>query len=178
MPLAIMEDVKSVIGPDASRLLAEIRKTLSKDGIKAYIVGGFVRDVLLGRRTADIDVAVAGDALAIAPAAAAALGGKCVPLDPENGVARVVLPGGKWEVDFTTLGGDIGNDLARRDFTINAIALALEEAKGAVDKGSLIDPFHGLDDLGRRLVKAVSDGVFRSDPARLVRALRLSAELV
>jgi poly(A) polymerase len=172
-----MEDVKSVIGPDASRLLAEIRRILSEKGVRAYIVGGFVRDVLLGRVTGDIDIALSGDALTIADKIARGLGAKCVPLDTENGVARVIPPDKRWEIDFTTLNGDIGNDLARRDFTIDALAVSLDDVSEKMDTGSIIDPFNGMNDLQRKMVRAVGDNIFRSDPVRLLRAVRLSAEL-
>jgi poly(A) polymerase len=173
-----MEDVKLVIKPDASRLLTKISRFLSEEGIPAFLVGGFVRDMLLGRDTADIDIAVTADALAIAPGLAIALGGKYIPLDEENGVGRVALPDIKWQIDFTTLKGDIEQDLARRDFTIDAMAIELgKKFENVLDTGNLIDPFNGRSDLRRRLVRAASSTVFAADAARLIRAVRLAAEL-
>ena len=169
-----MEDSKLVVKPEASRLLAKISRFLSEEGIGAYLVGGFVRDMLLLRDTADIDIAVDADALETAGKAAAVLDGKCIPLDDENGVARVVLPGGKWQIDFATLQGDIENDLANRDFTIDAMAIGLETG---LDIKNIIDPFNGREDLDRGLVRAVSDAVFKADAARLIRAVRIAAEL-
>jgi poly(A) polymerase len=172
-----MED-STIIKPAASRLLAGISRHLAEEGITAYLVGGFVRDTLLGRDTDDIDIAVNADALATASALAGALGGKYVPLDEENGVGRVVLPETKWHVDFAALQGDIGQDMARRDFTIDAMALELNQGTEAgLDTGNLIDPFHGRDDLRRGIIRAVGPAVFTSDAVRLLRAVRFAAEL-
>jgi poly(A) polymerase len=173
-----MDNFKLVIEPDASRLLTQISRFLADKDIPAFIVGGFVRDILLGRATADIDIAVAADALEIAREVAAALDASYVQLDDINRVGRVVLPDKKWQVDFTTLKGDIGQDLSRRDFTINAMAIRLDKSlETAIDIGNIIDPFDGRADLRRRLVRAVEDTVFEADAARLVRAVRLAAEL-
>ncbi|MBN1176912.1 MAG: CCA tRNA nucleotidyltransferase [Dehalococcoidales bacterium] len=173
-----MENLRLVVKPEASRLLAKISRFLSKEGIGAYLVGGFVRDMLLVRDTADIDIAVAADAPATAGKVANVLDGKCIPLDEENGVARIVLPESKWQIDFTTLQGDIENDLANRDFTIDAMAIGLEaDFTAAIDPAGLIDPFNGREDLDRGMVKAVSDTVFEADAARLIRAVRIAAEL-
>ena len=169
-----MEEKKLAIEPAASRLLNEISRLLAKKHIPAYIVGGFIRDTLLGHTTADIDIAVDADALAVAVAIADALEGKSVPLDDVNLIGRVILPDSKWQIDFSTLQGDIQQDLARRDFTIDAMALEL----GAdFNIKNIIDPFHGQDDLRRRSIKAVSDDVFKQDAVRLLRAVRLAAEL-
>ena len=162
------------IEPAASRLLNEISRLLTKKHIPAYIVGGFVRDTLLGRTTADIDIAVDADALVIATDIADALDAKFVALDDVNLVGRVIMPEGKWQIDFSTLQGDIHDDLARRDFTIDAMALEL----GAdFEYKNIIDPFHGQDDLHHRLIKAVSKTTFKEDAVRLLRAVRLAAEL-
>jgi poly(A) polymerase len=174
----VMEDVKLVIKPDASRLLTEIARFLAEKGIPAYVVGGFLRDALLKRDTVDIDITVAADALSVSREVAGALGGKYVTLDETNGVGRVVLPDKKWQIDFTTLKGDIDSDLAQRDFTIDAMALRLDEKiDTALGAGRLIDPFDGRDDLSRGVVRVVSETAFTADAARLLRAVRLAAEL-
>jgi len=177
----VMPDLKFFIAPDASLLLGRVSHLLTGQGVKAYLTGGLVRDMLLGRETADIDIAVAADALAVASRAAAALDGRYVPLDETTRVGRVVLAsserGERYELDFTTIEGDIEPDLARRDFTVNAMAVDLEEFVRQPESPNLIDPFHGLDDLHRGVIRAVSEEAFPSDPARLLRAVRLSAEL-
>ncbi|OGO30558.1 MAG: hypothetical protein A2Z29_11305 [Chloroflexi bacterium RBG_16_56_11] len=172
-----MESVRLVVKPAASRLISKVSRLLTEEGTAAYLVGGFVRDILLGRDTADIDIAIAGDATGVARRMAAALGGKYIPLDEQNGVYRVVPPDSKWQIDFTRLEGDIRHDLRRRDFTINAMALALDNRGGPVTAEGLIDPCQGLEDLRRRELKAVRDGAFRADAARLLRAVRIAAEL-
>jgi len=164
---------------EAVPLLTRVRDLLSAAGTQAYLVGGYLRDALLGEETQDIDIAVAADALEVARAIAGQLGGKYVVLDESAGVARVVLPSDdsterRWYVDFSTLQGDIRADLQRRDFTIDAMALNLNSLGNDVD--ALIDPFHGAEDLNRRLVRAVSPLVFRDDPVRLIRGPRLAAQ--
>ena len=165
----------------ATSPLSEVSQFLSQRSIQSYLVGGYVRDLLLGRVTADIDIAVAASALEVAREAATVLGGKYVLLDEAHQVARVVLTdeaapqGGKWYLDFSTLQGTIEQDLARRDFTIDAMALGL--TLQGEDGLQLIDPFAGRQDLERRLIRAVSRDVFQQDAIRLLRAMRLAAWL-
>jgi len=157
---------------------------LAERGIESYLVGGFVRDVLLGRDTADIDIALGQDALEVAPQVATALGGKYVLLDRVNRVGRVVLADEgatssrfQLEFDFSTLIGSIEQDLARRDFTIDAMAVNLSQLRGEAFVAQIIDPFHGLGDLRQNIVRVVAETAFTSDAARLLRAVRLAAEL-
>lgn len=173
--------MKLVITPEASGLLTRISRILAEQGIQSYLVGGFVRDMMLGRATADIDIAVDANALKVASAMAEALGGRYVPLDKENGVGRVVLnshAAGKWDIDFATLQGGIREDLARRDFTIDAMAMELNGETGTIlGIDDVIDPFRGQDDLEGGVIRSVSQNAFRDDPARLLRGIRLAAEL-
>ena len=176
-------DLKLVIESKASLLLAEASRFLTEQNVEWYVVGGFVRDLLLGRATADIDIAVAADALKIAQQVAGALGGKYVLLDKANRLGRVVLAdeaapsAGQRVLDFTTFEGNIERDLIRRDFTIDAMAVELQElARDHIDV-QLIDPFNGQADLQQGVVRAVTDETFTSDAVRLLRAVRLAAEL-
>lgn len=167
------------IRPEAARLLTQISRLLAAGNIRAYIVGGFVRDTLLERATADVDIGVGADALELARYIAASLEASYVPLDDINQVGRVVLPGNKWYLDFSTLKGKtIEEDLARRDFTINAMAYPLDEniSSGMVME-NIIDPFQGRTNLEHRNLKALNGNVFKDDAARLLRALRIAAEL-
>jgi poly(A) polymerase len=174
--------LKLFIELGTSSLLTAVNDFLSGEGIKSYLVGGFVRDVLLRRDTADIDIAVAADAVEIAPQVANALGGKFVLLDEVNRVGRVVVRdkkapyGGQWQLDFSTFQGSIEQDLAQRDFTIDAIAVDLGELTKDYDV-PLIDPFDGWVDLQNGVIRTVSETAFQSDAARLLRAVRLAAEL-
>jgi putative nucleotidyltransferase with HDIG domain len=135
----------------------------------AYLVGGLVRDQLLGRAVKrDIDLAIDGDASGLARAFADQHGGAFYLMDAEHDVARVIL--GDTYIDFAALRGDVRSDLATRDFTINAMARQIGSEE-------LLDPFHGQHDLREKQIRAVSQTVFRDDPVRLLRALRLSGEL-
>ncbi|NQT31029.1 MAG: CCA tRNA nucleotidyltransferase [Deltaproteobacteria bacterium] len=172
--------MKLSIETGTSSLLATVNNLLAEQGIKSYLVGGFIRDALLKRETADIDIALAADALKIAPGIADALGGRFVRLDEANKMGRVVVEkkapsGGRWQLDFSAFEGSIEQDLGRRDFTIDAMAVDLGEL--TKDDIQLIDPFNGRADLKDKIIRAVSGTVFSSDAARLLRAVRLAAEL-
>ena len=137
---------------------------------EAWIVGGAVRDELLGRPIVDVDVACA-DPRTAAHAYAARFGGAPFPLSEQHGAWRVATPDEILTVDFTPLPeGGIDADLASRDFTFNAIARRV----GGTD---MLDPLDGRGDLDRSVVRAVSEPVFRNDPLRLLRAVRFEDEL-
>lgn len=173
------KDLGLCIESRALPLLTRVKDFLAERGVTAYLAGGFVRDALLKRDTADIDIALTADALKIAPEVAIALGGKYVLLDEVNRVGRVVVGApptrDHWWLDLTTVEDDIEHDLGRRDFTINAIAVDLAElGKGYIQ---VIDPFNGRDDLRRGIIRVVAETAFVSDAVRLLRAVRLAAEL-
>jgi poly(A) polymerase len=172
----MVKDLKPSVSPGALKIINRTSRFLSEEGIQAYLVGGLVRDMLLERETADIDIAVAAGALDTASRVAAALGGKYVRIEERLG--RVVFSGSDLHIDFTALEEDIEADLARRDFTINAMAFELDGAVAAgFDEVDLIDPFSGREDLGLRKLRSVRETVFRDDPLRLLRAMRLAGEL-
>jgi poly(A) polymerase len=154
---------------------ARVCRFLQDRSARAYLVGGYVRDRLLGRESHDVDFAVEGDALGLARSVADWMRGSFVPLDDERGTGRVVTRdehGQRLFVDFAVLqGGDITVDLSRRDFTIDAIALDIG------DLSRFIDPYDGRGDLEAGRVRAVSEAAFRDDPLRTLRAVRLAAEL-
>lgn len=132
-------------------------------GEDAWVVGGAVRDELLGRAVVDLDIACRE------PGAAAVLyasrsGGAPFPLSERHGAWRVALGDGR-TVDFTPLRGTIEDDLATRDFTINAIAVPLSG-------GDAVDPFGGRADLAAMRLRHVSESVFDDDPLRLLRVAR------
>jgi len=164
---------------ETSLLLNKVHLFLAELDVESYLVGGFVRDTLLGRGTADIDITVAPDALEIAPKLAAALGGKYVLLDETNRIGRVILfnEANQWELDFSTFKGSIEQDLAQRDFTIDAIAIDLGQLGKSYTELQLIDPFNGLADLHQGVIRTISETAFPADAARLLRAVRLAAEL-
>src|SRR6266545_8170002 len=137
-------------------------------GQEAWVVGGAVRDELLGRDVVDLDIAV-HDPRAAAREYAKRSGGASFPLSERHGAWRVALEEGR-TVDFTPLLGSIEDDLATRDFTINAIAVPLAGGEPA-------DPYAGRADMEERIIRAVSSSVFADDPLRLLRAVRLGDEL-
>jgi len=175
----IMEKFQLAPGTGIPPLLNRIFTVLSEEGSTGYLVGGLVRDMLLERETGDIDIAVTGDAPRIALKSAKALGGSYVVLDEERGIYRVILCANekKREIDFSVIRGSIDEDLARRDFTINAMAIEIKPDMNSLRTEEIIDPFGGMEDLGRKTIRVVSEDSFRDDPARLLRAVRLAAEL-
>lgn len=159
-------------------LVETVRDFLISRGASAYFVGGTVRDVLLGRETHDIDVSVRGDASALARSFADEIGAAFFIMDQAFDVARAIFEndGTRLEVDFARLrGATIQDDLATRDFTVNA--MATDAALGNFSVNAVVDPFHGLDDIAAHRLRAVSDAVFVNDPVRLLRAVRFEAEL-
>ncbi|MEN8134964.1 MAG: HDIG domain-containing metalloprotein [Thermodesulfobacteriota bacterium] len=142
-----------------------------------YVAGGAVRDWLGGSKAADLDLAVAGDGIAAARFFAAETGGAFVLLDEREGVARVVVEGLAVDISSFREGtGNIIDDLSRRDFSINAMAVAVDPATGALlEPFTVLDPLGGAADLEQGLVRAVSGGVFENDPLRLLRAYRFGA---
>lgn len=166
--------------------VASICRTLAAEGYEAYAVGGAVRDALLGQPAGDWDVATSAP-----PERVRALFRHTIPTGIEHGTVTVVYKqdGARDAVEVTTFRGEVGysdarrpdevvfgvsleDDLARRDFAINAIALEPES-------GRLVDPFGGRADLERGLVRAVGDpeARLREDGLRVMRALRFVAQL-
>jgi tRNA nucleotidyltransferase/poly(A) polymerase len=149
---------------EGQEMLRTVASVLDEHGAEGWLVGGTVRDRELGRYSPDIDLAVAGDTLSIAKAVARALGAPWFTLSEPHQAYRVVGKSG--HVDLATVRGrGIVDDLAERDFTVNAIAVP---AGG----GEVIDPLGGLADLKARRLVAVSARIFRDDPLRLMRAAR------
>jgi tRNA nucleotidyltransferase/poly(A) polymerase len=136
---------------------------------EAWIVGGAVRDLLLGRPLLDLDVACV-DPRDAAHRYARRFGGVAFPLSERHGAWRVVENGSEHTVDFTPLPDGIERDLSTRDFTLNAIAIP-------VHGGEPCDPHGGRADLEAGVLRAVSDAIFLDDPLRLLRAVRLEGEL-
>jgi tRNA nucleotidyltransferase/poly(A) polymerase len=172
-----------------------------------YIVGGTVRDALLGRPSCDLDLAVGGapgahNAMALARRLANALGGAYVPLDAERDVGRIVLDSGgehrhidvaalrpnvqgtEWPLCHPPI-SDIEADLRARDLTINAMAWPLVQVPGTSEGarhlslgiGPLLDPLGGEADLRAGLLRAASPLAFQDDPLRILRVIRLRGAL-
>jgi poly(A) polymerase len=152
--------------------IAAARTALEEDRGAAWIVGGAIRDALLGEQVADADLAVErGREESAARAIGKVAGGSAFQLSEEHAAWRAVSATEGWHVDVAALRADsIDGDLRARDFTVNAIAIPLAG-------GDPIDPTGGMADSEVRLLRAVSASAFGDDPIRLLRACRLSAGL-
>jgi tRNA nucleotidyltransferase/poly(A) polymerase len=171
-----------------SPLLRRIGALADRTGRRVYVVGGYVRDSILGREDQDIDIVVMGDGIAFAREFAEDIGAPTVVPFERFGTAAVPLSGGKVEFvgarrerytadsrnpDVTA--GTMDDDLRRRDFTVNAIAASLN----GDSYGTLLDPFGGRADIAARLLRTPLDPerTFEDDPLRILRAIRFAAQL-
>ena len=165
--------------------LHQAGEVAQKGGQGLYLVGGIVRDLLLERGNLDLDLVVEGDAIALARALADSKQGE-ITVHPSFGTAKVRRD--KWSVDIATARSEtyarpgalpavkpdsIGNDLFRRDFTINAMAVELNKDS----YGKLLDLYGGRDDLEHKLVRVLHEKSFIDDATRLWRGLRYEQRL-
>lgn len=134
-------------------------------GIKVYLVGGYLRDILRGRGSKDIDFVVEGKPENVLDEIAPEIRGRVVKF-AKAPLVRVVA--GDYTLDFTELKGTIEQDLSQRDFTVNAIAWS--------EKEGIIDPFNGVPDIRAKSIRAISEENLLDDPLRLVRAYRFSGD--
>ncbi len=158
-----------------NKFLAIVSDIALEIGVKAYFVGGGLRDMLTGREIKDLDFALEGRPKEFPETFAGRIGGTFFWLSEQRLQSRVVKRDGDnvMTFDFAPLRGpDIMQDISLRDFTINAFAVSLTEKPP-----SIIDPLNGLHDLRQCLIKACSKESFDQDPLRLLRAIRFSAVL-
>jgi poly(A) polymerase len=154
---------------DTLDVLNTLARLSRRRGQPVWLCGGTLRDLMLGRLPPDLDLAAAGDALELGRALAAETGGRFVPLKAEMATCRVVR--GTVQLDLVGLRAPtIEADMTARDFTVNALALALAEAMGA--RRRLIDPTGGRADLKAGLLRLAGPGVLDDDPLRVLRAFR------
>jgi poly(A) polymerase len=169
-------------------ILLEIGRIADSVGLRAYVVGGYVRDLLLGRQDQDIDIVVMGDGVAFAQRVASSLGLGTVVAFERFGTAMIPVGEGKVEVvgarkevyrpesrDPDVVPGTLEEDLLRRDFTVNAMAVSLNVGTF----GQFLDPLHGQRDLAGKILRTPLDPqkTFDDDPLRILRAFRFAAQL-
>ena len=153
---------------DDSPAVQAVREALP--GARAWIVGGTVRDALLGRPLVDVDIAIDGDAHAAAEAIRRHTGGPIFRLSDTFRSYRALAPDRSWMTDLTPLQGPtLDDDLRNRDFALNAIAVPLHG-------GETVDPLGGIADVERRVLR-VLPGAYDRDPLRPLRLVRLATEL-
>ena len=158
---------------DYSALFGAIRKVVPAS-MKIYLVGGAVRDILLGRKIRDFDFTVEGLVRPIGKNIANELGGAYYVLDDEREMVRVIIEDeqiGKFDVDIAQLTGEtIEDDLQERDFTINAMAIAVGTEK------QFVDPLNGLSDMENKMLRMCAPDSLQNDPLRSLRAIHMSLE--
>ena len=146
-----------------------------------YLVGGSVRDLLIGKKDIkDIDLVIPVGSESVARVFADKIAGSFFFLDEERKITRVVkhTDEGAIQFDFTNFEGqDLNADLGRRDFTINAMALDLRQFVKDQTLENIIDPFHGKEDVANKLLCTVKPEVLDEDPLRLLRAARFATTL-
>jgi len=151
--------------------LDRVRPLLATHPWPVYLVGGAVRDALLGRANHDIDLIVATGAIDLTFDLARRLGLPAYRLDDERDVGRILVPGSATTLDIARFRGDsLADDLGARDFTVNALALPV----AAQTAGAVIDLHNGLADLAAQRLRAIHDHSIADDPVRALRAVRFA----
>ena len=173
--------------PLKSKIFKIVSLQAQARNVRAYVIGGYVRDFFLKRHTTDIDIVVEGNGLEIASDVASVLKVKAT-LFKNFGTAMLRYRG--MEIEFVGArkesyrsdsrkpiveNGTVEDDQKRRDFTINAMAFSLQQE----DYGTLTDPFNGLNDLMNKVIRTPldPDTTFSDDPLRMIRAIRFAAQL-
>jgi tRNA nucleotidyltransferase (CCA-adding enzyme) len=175
------------LSTDQNRVVAEVQAAASTANFSLFLTGGAMRDMLGGFQIRDLDFTVEGNAPKLAKTLTAKAGARVLTLDEHRHTMELVFPGGVTaEISMSrrerypkaggrpqVTPGTIQEDLRRRDFTVNAVALSLNRAS----RGLLLDPLNGLADLGRKELRTLYPTAFYDDPVRLLRLQRLRLRL-
>jgi tRNA nucleotidyltransferase (CCA-adding enzyme) len=179
--------LESHLGTDQNRVVAEVQAVAAEANVSLFLTGGAMRDMLGGFPIRDLDFTVEGNGQRVARAVAAKTGAEIVREDDSRKCAELVFPGGVTaeiamarSERFSRPGAkphieaaSIHEDLTRRDFTVDAIALSLNRAS----RGLLIDPTNGLGDLERKELRTAYNYALYDDPSRILRLIRLRVRL-
>ncbi len=182
-----MEFIKNL---EEDKIFGTVAKAAQELGYETYVVGGFVRDLILGRKSKDIDFVCVGSGAALAKHVAGALNEPEVTLTVFKNFGTAMIRFGEREVEFVGArkesyrresrkpiveNGTLEDDQKRRDFTINALAISLNTS----NYGELIDPFDGVNDMQSKMIRTPLDPniTFSDDPLRMMRAIRFASQL-
>ena len=177
--------MKEYLKSNIFRVISDVAEI---EGVDAYVIGGFVRDILLNRPSKDIDIVVVGSGVDFARKVAQRLRARKVTYFKNFGTAQ--LKHNEWDIEFVGArkesyrldsrkpiveNGSLEDDQKRRDFTMNALAIGLNKR----NFGELIDPFNGLQDLKSKTIRTPLDPAttFSDDPLRMLRAIRFATQL-
>jgi len=176
----VITQLEQSLSPESLHLIQKAGELAAERRLGIYLVGGVVRDILLGRGNSDLDLVVEGNAMGLAQSLAGEIGGRLV-VHRRFGTAKIRT--GNLTIDLAMARAEtyarpgalpsvrpssIQDDLARRDFTVNAMALRLDPASF----GKVVDPFDGQKDLESKLIRVLHDRSFIDDATRMLRAVR------
>jgi len=183
---AFMQDFTDRLNNNVFKTVAGVGRD---NNIKVFVIGGFVRDMILRRESKDVDFVVVGSGISFAKKVAASFGSNTYAKYFKNFGTALVQHNG-WDLEFVGArkesyrtnsrkpiveDGSLSDDQRRRDFTINALSLSLQNK----DFGQLFDPFNGLEDIENKLIRTPLDPdiTFSDDPLRMMRAIRFATQL-